>query len=432
MPVMVCMDGFILTHAYERVDIPDAGRGRRLPAAVRAAPGARSGRSGVDRRDGRAGGLHGGALPRARQAAAALELHPAASPPSSRSASAATRAASCAATAREDAETIVVALGSVIGTVKEVGRRDARQRRRGSARSRHQLVPPVPARRGCARRCSVRERVVVLEKCFCGRPRRHRLDDVRKSLCRASQLHGYTVVAGLGGRAITRASLERSCSRTRSRRARAGHLPRSRLATSSTASSNARARRAAAARSPRSHAAPTSAPSRRHRLKEAVHGTRPIKFYQTGTFTVGNRLLAPEQRTVQADMHRTNSLNSGHRACQGCGEALGARYAIDAAMRATGNQLIAVNATGCLEVFSTPYPETSWQMPWIHSLFGNAAAVASASPRRSGRWAGRRATCASSRRAATAARPTSASAASPACSSATTTCSTSATTTRPT
>ncbi|SFN35877.1 pyruvate ferredoxin oxidoreductase, beta subunit [Formivibrio citricus] len=102
----------------------------------------------------------------------------------------------------------------------------------------------------------------------------------------------------------------------------------------------------------------------------------PIKFYQTGTFTIGNRLLAPEQRTGQADMGRTNSLNSGHRACQGCGEALGARYAIDAVMRATGNQMIACNATGCLEVFSTPYPETSWQIPWIHSLFGNAAAVA--------------------------------------------------------
>jgi pyruvate ferredoxin oxidoreductase beta subunit len=102
----------------------------------------------------------------------------------------------------------------------------------------------------------------------------------------------------------------------------------------------------------------------------------PVKFYQTGTFTVGNRLLAPEQRSVQASVERDNSLNSGHRACQGCGEALGARYAVDAAMRATDKQLIAVNATGCLEVFSTPYPETSWQLPWIHSLFGNAAAVA--------------------------------------------------------
>ena len=104
---------------------------------------------------------------------------------------------------------------------------------------------------------------------------------------------------------------------------------------------------------------------------------QPVKFYQTGTFTVGNRLLGEDQRSVQANMQRTNSLNSGHRACQGCGEALGARYAIDAAMQATGNRLIAVNATGCLEVFSTPYPQTSWRIPWIHSLFGNAAAVAS-------------------------------------------------------
>ncbi|HRC60909.1 Pyruvate synthase subunit PorB [Candidatus Propionivibrio aalborgensis] len=103
---------------------------------------------------------------------------------------------------------------------------------------------------------------------------------------------------------------------------------------------------------------------------------QPVKFYQTGTFTVGNRLLAPEERSVQANMERTNSLNSGHRACQGCGEALGARYAIDSAMIASNNQLIAANATGCLEVFSTPYPETSWQIPWIHSLFGNTAAVA--------------------------------------------------------
>jgi pyruvate ferredoxin oxidoreductase beta subunit len=103
--------------------------------------------------------------------------------------------------------------------------------------------------------------------------------------------------------------------------------------------------------------------------------TAPVKFYQTGTFTVGNRLLDPGQRSVQASIERNNSLDSGHRACQGCGEALGARYAVDAAMRAASGRLIAANATGCLEVFSTPYPETSWRLPWIHSLFGNAAAV---------------------------------------------------------
>jgi pyruvate ferredoxin oxidoreductase beta subunit len=103
---------------------------------------------------------------------------------------------------------------------------------------------------------------------------------------------------------------------------------------------------------------------------------QPVKFYQTGSFVVGNRLLDPEERSVQADTHRTNSLNSGHRACQGCGEALGARYVLDAAMRATEGAMVAVNATGCLEVFSTPYPETSWRVPWLHSLFGNAPAVA--------------------------------------------------------
>jgi pyruvate ferredoxin oxidoreductase beta subunit len=104
--------------------------------------------------------------------------------------------------------------------------------------------------------------------------------------------------------------------------------------------------------------------------------TQKLKFYQKGTHTVGNRLVDEASRNVQASLDRSNSLTCGHRACQGCGEALGARYAIDAAMRAAGKQLIAVNATGCLEVFTTPYPETSWQMPWVHSLFGNAAAVA--------------------------------------------------------
>ena len=104
---------------------------------------------------------------------------------------------------------------------------------------------------------------------------------------------------------------------------------------------------------------------------------RRIKFYQVGSYAAGNRLLGPEAQSVQADAERANVLTSGHRACQGCGEALGARYVLDAAMRASGDKLIAVNATGCLEVFSTPYPETSWRAPWLHSLFGNAPAVAS-------------------------------------------------------
>jgi pyruvate ferredoxin oxidoreductase beta subunit len=105
--------------------------------------------------------------------------------------------------------------------------------------------------------------------------------------------------------------------------------------------------------------------------------TMPVRFYQVGSFAVGNRLADPAERSVQSDSERSNSLTSGHRACQGCGEALGARYALDAAMRGTAGRMVAVNASGCLEVFSTPYPETSWQIAWLHSLFGNAPAVAS-------------------------------------------------------
>ena len=95
---------------------------------------------------------------------------------------------------------------------------------------------------------------------------------------------------------------------------------------------------------------------------------QPLKFYQTGTFTVGNRLLPAEQRSVQSGMHRTNSLNSGHRACQGCGEALGARYAIDAVMQATNNQMIAGNATGYVRRKQLIYYRTTCQKSKLLSI----------------------------------------------------------------
>ncbi|MCP1663091.1 MULTISPECIES: pyruvate synthase subunit PorB [Methanocalculus] len=63
----------------------------------------------------------------------------------------------------------------------------------------------------------------------------------------------------------------------------------------------------------------------------------------------------------------------GHRACGGCGAATAVRLILKGA----GEDVIVVSPTGCLEVFSTPYPETAWKVPWIHSLFENAAAVAS-------------------------------------------------------
>jgi len=64
---------------------------------------------------------------------------------------------------------------------------------------------------------------------------------------------------------------------------------------------------------------------------------------------------------------------SGHKACAGCGPAL----TIQAILRATGANVIVVSPTGCMEVISSQYPQSAWKVPWIHSLFENAAAVAS-------------------------------------------------------
>jgi pyruvate ferredoxin oxidoreductase beta subunit len=66
-------------------------------------------------------------------------------------------------------------------------------------------------------------------------------------------------------------------------------------------------------------------------------------------------------------------LDAGHLACQGCGQALAARLVTEA----TGPDIVIANATGCLEVFTAAWPRTSWRVPWIHSVFANAPAVAS-------------------------------------------------------
>ncbi|RJO63100.1 MAG: pyruvate synthase subunit beta [Dehalococcoidia bacterium] len=63
----------------------------------------------------------------------------------------------------------------------------------------------------------------------------------------------------------------------------------------------------------------------------------------------------------------------GHRACIGCGEVLAVRLAT----KAMGKNVIVVNATGCMEIIASQIPNTSWNVPWIHTLFENTAAVAS-------------------------------------------------------
>ena len=66
-------------------------------------------------------------------------------------------------------------------------------------------------------------------------------------------------------------------------------------------------------------------------------------------------------------------LSPGHRACQGCCEVLALRQA----MKALGNDVVVSSATGCMEIITSPFPQSAWRVPWIHVAFENAAAVAS-------------------------------------------------------
>ncbi|MFA5116876.1 MAG: thiamine pyrophosphate-dependent enzyme [Candidatus Omnitrophota bacterium] len=70
---------------------------------------------------------------------------------------------------------------------------------------------------------------------------------------------------------------------------------------------------------------------------------------------------------------KKNLFSVGHTGCAGCGQVMAARAVINSA----GPNTIIANSTGCLEVLSTKYPETAWEVPFIHSLFENSAAVAS-------------------------------------------------------
>jgi len=63
---------------------------------------------------------------------------------------------------------------------------------------------------------------------------------------------------------------------------------------------------------------------------------------------------------------------SGHRACHGCGMAIGAKHILEA----TGRDVIVVTPTGCLETFTSPYGYSPWRVPWIHHLFENGPSIA--------------------------------------------------------
>jgi pyruvate ferredoxin oxidoreductase beta subunit len=68
------------------------------------------------------------------------------------------------------------------------------------------------------------------------------------------------------------------------------------------------------------------------------------------------------------------SFTGGHRLCAGCGAGIVARQAL---LAAGTKPVIVTSATGCLEVASTIFPFTAWQVPFIHSAFENSGATCS-------------------------------------------------------
>ena len=205
LPVMVCMDGFILTHAYEQVDMPDQAQvdaflppyepRQVLDPAEPVSIGAMVGPEAFMEVRYLAHAKQTMALERIPQIAAEF------AETFGRHAGGLVRSYRT-----EDAETIVVALGSVVGSLEEtVDAMRHRGVRIGLLSIRSFRPFPLAAVRAALGHA---KRVVVLEKSFAVGLGGVVSSDVRMALS-GIHLHGYTVVAGLGGRAITQTSLER-------------------------------------------------------------------------------------------------------------------------------------------------------------------------------------------------------------------------------
>jgi pyruvate ferredoxin oxidoreductase alpha subunit len=206
MPVMVCMDGFILTHAYERVDMP-------TQAQVDAFLPPYEPRQVLDPDEPVSIGAMVGPeafmevryLAHAKQLMALDRIPQIAAEFAERFGR--TTGGLVRAYRTEDAETIVVALGSVIGTLKDTVDELRNDGVKIGVLGIHSFRPfPLAAVRAALEHA---KRVVVLEKSFSVGLGGVVSTDVRLALHRLGQA-GYTVVAGLGGRAITKASLGRT------------------------------------------------------------------------------------------------------------------------------------------------------------------------------------------------------------------------------
>jgi pyruvate ferredoxin oxidoreductase alpha subunit len=205
MPVMVCMDGFILTHAYERVDMPEQAQvdaflppyepRQVLDPDAPVSIGAMVGPEAF---------MEVRYLAHAKQLMALERIPQIAAEFAERFGR--TTGGLVRAYRTEDAQTIVVALGSVLGTLKDTVDEMRNDGVKIGVLGIHSFRPfPLAAVRQALQHA---QRIVVLEKSFSVGLGGVVSTDVRLALHRLGQ-HGYTVIAGLGGRAITKASLAR-------------------------------------------------------------------------------------------------------------------------------------------------------------------------------------------------------------------------------
>jgi pyruvate ferredoxin oxidoreductase beta subunit len=78
-------------------------------------------------------------------------------------------------------------------------------------------------------------------------------------------------------------------------------------------------------------------------------------------------------KRIARNQNGVQPLGGGHALCQGCG----VPSIIRTILSSIETPVIVVNATGCLEVATSRYPITAWNVPWMHTAFENTAAVAS-------------------------------------------------------
>lgn len=78
-------------------------------------------------------------------------------------------------------------------------------------------------------------------------------------------------------------------------------------------------------------------------------------------------------KTLAKREEEKRKFESGHSLCAGCGLPIAVRTILNS----TDGPVVASNATGCLEVATTRFPTSAWNIPWIHNAFENAAATIS-------------------------------------------------------